>query len=154
MHLSHELCGSLPSKHAHAWQSRNESVVDEKGDGARITLQCFEEGLTRGYKSPLSPQSPTWREGSLFSYLCWNFFVYINPLWWMMLLSFINGSTYLKKDNSLRKRSKCVKITRYIEQTLGKKSTVFWRTPCAKTYRWGVPPSQQGSKWHSPSPLL
>ena len=55
----------------------------------------------------------------------------------MTLLSVINGSTYLKKDNSLRKRSKCVKITRYIEQTLGKKSTVFWRTPCAKMYTWG-----------------
>ena len=62
----------------------------------------------------------------------------------MMLLSVINGSTYLKKHNSLRKRSKCVKITKYIEQTLGKKSTLFGRAPCTKTYtrggaRGGVP---------------
>ena len=55
----------------------------------------------------------------------------------MMLLSVINGSAYLKKDNSLRKRSKCVKITRYIEQTLGKKSMVFQCAPCIKTYTWG-----------------
>ena len=55
-----------------------------------------------------------------------------------MPLGVINSSTYLKKDNSLRKRSKCVKITRYVEQTLGKKSTVFRRAPCAKMYTWEV----------------
>ena len=44
----------------------------------------------------------------------------------MTLLSVINGSTYLKKHNSLRKRSKRVKITKYVEQTLGKKNPHFF----------------------------
>ena len=56
----------------------------------------------------------------------------------MMLLSFINDSTYLKKDNSLRKRSKCVKITRYIEQTLGKNSRFFGAPPVLKRTHGGV----------------
>ena len=56
----------------------------------------------------------------------------------MTPLGIINGSTYLKKDNSLRKRSKCVKINSYVEQISGKKSTVFWSAPCAKTYTRGV----------------
>ena len=49
----------------------------------------------------------------------------------------INGSTYLKNNNSLRKRSESVKITRYVEQTLRKKSTVFQCAPCTKMYTWG-----------------
>ena len=56
----------------------------------------------------------------------------------MTLLSIISGSTYLRKHNSLRKRSKHVKITKYVEQTLGKKSTLFRRVPCAKMYTWGA----------------
>ena len=44
----------------------------------------------------------------------------------------------LEKHNSLRKRSKRVKITKYVEQTLGKKSTLFQRAPCAKMYTRGV----------------
>ena len=55
----------------------------------------------------------------------------------MTLLSVINGSTYLKKDNSLRKRSKCMKITRYVEQTLGEKIHTFSARPCAKMYTRG-----------------
>ena len=55
----------------------------------------------------------------------------------MMPLGIINGSTYLKKDNSLRKWSKCVKITRYVEQILGKKSTGFQHTPCIKRANGG-----------------
>ena len=49
----------------------------------------------------------------------------------MMLLSVINGSTYLKKHNSIRKRSKRVKITKYVEQTLGKKIQTFFSAPPA-----------------------
>ena len=49
----------------------------------------------------------------------------------MTLLSIINGSTYLKKHNSLRKMSKRVKITKYIEQTLGEKNPDFFGTPPA-----------------------
>ena len=56
----------------------------------------------------------------------------------MTLLSVINGSTYLKKDNSLRKRSKCVKITRYVEQTLGEKSILFGTPPALKRTHGGV----------------
>ena len=55
----------------------------------------------------------------------------------------------LEKDNSLFKRSKCVKVTRYVEQTLGKKSTLFWHAPCVKMYtqggaRGGCPPFAAG----------
>ena len=32
----------------------------------------------------------------------------------------LNGSPYLKKENSLGKWSKCAKISRYVEQILGK----------------------------------
>ena len=58
----------------------------------------------------------------------------------MMPTGVINGSTYLKKDNSPRKWSKCVKITRYmyVEQILGKKSTGFQRTPCVKRANGGT----------------
>ena len=65
---------------------------------------------------------------------------------------------HLKKDNSLRKRSKCMKITRYVEQTLGKISTIFQRTPCAKTYTQGctrgVPLLAAGSKGAVPLTLI
>ena len=47
------------------------------------------------------------------------------------------GSTYLKKDNSLRKRFKCVKITRYVEQTLGKKIQTFGMPPALKRAHGG-----------------
>ena len=78
----------------------------------------------------------------------------------MMPLGIINGSTYLKKDNSLRKWSKCVKITRYVEQILGKKSTGFQHTPCVKRANGGggdtrgCSPLQHGSKGRSLSPSL
>ena len=42
-----------------------------------------------------------------------------------------------ERQNSLRKWSKCVKITRYVEQIFRKKSTGFQRAPCAKTYTQG-----------------
>ena len=49
----------------------------------------------------------------------------------MTLLSVIKGSTYLKKHNSLRKRSKRVKITKYVEQTFGEKNPDFFGAPPA-----------------------
>ena len=64
----------------------------------------------------------------------------------MTLLSVINGSTYLKKHNSLRKMSKHVKITKYVEQTLRKKSRLFLRAPCAKTYTRGVHEGGEGAQ--------
>ena len=58
----------------------------------------------------------------------------------MTYLGVINGSTYLKKDNSLRKWSKCVKITRYVEQILRKKSMGFGAPPALKrANKWGAP---------------
>ena len=80
---------------------------------------------------------------------------HFNPL--MANDAVINGSTYLKKHNSLRKRSKRVKITKYVEQTLGKEFRLFRRAPCAKMYtrggaRGGCPPRGRVRKGAAPHP--
>ena len=60
----------------------------------------------------------------------------------MTLLSVISGSTYLRKYNSLRKRYKRVKITKYVEQTLEKKSTLFGTPPVLKRTQAGFEGAQ------------
>ena len=74
----------------------------------------------------------------------------LNPLMVNDAFKRHNGSTYLKKDNSFRKRSKCVKITRCVEQTLEKNPRFFGAPPALKCTHGG--PSRQGLKGHSPLP--
>ena len=64
----------------------------------------------------------------------------------------------LEKYNSLRKRSKSVKITKYVEQTLGKKNSDFFGAPPAlkRTHeggaRGGVPPRGRVRRGTAPRP--